>query len=195
MREKFVKDESGFSLLEVVFSIGMLAFLSVFILQMFMASAAANRRAKDIDTASYIASGVIEELRACNFANDFFNTDFVVYTQASVGLSDYFVIDEKLGYNAFDFSKGLSLYKYYDNSWEGVELSRIVEEPDNPDVSNIKFMLKLTINPAEEYEASGGGLFRVNVTVFSMNIDSGMRQLVSYDTKAYFAMVGEIYGY
>ena len=194
MREKFIKDESGFSLLEVVLSIGMLAFLSVFILQMFMVSAAANHRAKDIDVASYTASRAIEELKACDFAGDFFNTDFVVNTQAAFGLSDFFIIDGKLGHNSFDFSKGLELYKYYDSNWESVELTEIATNPSNPGNSAIRFILRLDLSPRGE-EIGSGNLFDVNISVSGGNTDSGMRQLVNYETKVYFANVGEIYGH
>ena len=195
MRDKFINDESGFSLLEVVLSIGMLAFLSVFILQMFMVSAAANHRAKDIDVAAYTASSVIEELKACNFTNDFLNTDFAVGTQAAFGLSDFFIIEEKLGLNSFDFSKGLELYKYYDSDWESVELTEIAADPNTPDNNNIKFILKLKLTPNAETEAVGGNLFDVNIIISGGNADSGMRRLANYETKAYFANVGEMYGY
>ena len=195
MRDKFIKDESGFSLLEVVLSIGMLAFLSVFILQMFMVSAAANHRAKDIDVASYTASRAIEELKACDFAGDFFNTDFVEGTQVAFGLSDFFIIDEKLGFNSFDFSKGLELYKYYDSNWKTVNLSEIATDPNNPGASDIKFRLELNLSPHGEGEAGSGNLFDVSIEISSGNTDSGMRQLANYETKVYFANVGEIYGH
>jgi len=195
MTERFIKDEDGFSLLEVVISIAMLAFLSVFILQMFMTGAAANSRARDIDVASYVATGVIEGLKASDSANDFLNMDFVADTQVAFGLSDYFVIEDKLGNNSFDFSKGVSLYKYYDKNWEVVELSKVSDEPDNPQYKNTAFMLKLEIFPSEDYEYSGGKLFNVNMEISSWKADSGARRLVNYDTKVYFANVGEIHGY
>jgi len=195
MRDEFIKDESGFSLLEVVLSIGMLAFLSVFILQMFMVSATANHRARDIDIASYTAIGVIEEIKACNLAGDILGTGFIANTQVAFGLSDYFIIGGKPGGNSYDFSKEFVLYKYYNSAWESIDLDKVTDDPDNPEDSGIKFILKLNMNADMEYEGFGGSLLKVNVTVSSRGSGSNMHRLASYDTKVYFETVGEIYGY
>ena len=63
MIAKLYKNQDGFTLLEVVISVAVLSILSVFILQLFIASANANKRAQNIDIASSKAQAVIEEFK------------------------------------------------------------------------------------------------------------------------------------
>ena len=189
-----IKEEDGFSLLEVILSIGIMAILSIFILQMFMVGARANLRAKNMDTASYIASGALEELKTCSEANGFLSTDFIIDTQVSFGLSDFIMINERMGFSAFDFTKGFTLYKYYDKSWRTVSLSAPAQEPDMPENENISFVLKLFMSLDSE-SAINGSLYNVEVSVTDLNRSGALpRKLVEFESKVYFANVGEMYG-
>jgi prepilin-type N-terminal cleavage/methylation domain-containing protein len=59
-----LKKKNGFTLLEVIVSVAALSLLSVFILQMFMASARLNERAKNTDIAMTKAITEIERIKS-----------------------------------------------------------------------------------------------------------------------------------
>ena len=61
-----MRDESGFSLLEVIISIAALTLISGFIIQMFTASLYLNRKAYDLDMGSNEAARALETLDAEN---------------------------------------------------------------------------------------------------------------------------------
>ena len=61
-----MKDESGFSLLEVVLSIAVLTLISGFILQMFMASVYLNQKAFNLDMGANTAAHELEILKGGN---------------------------------------------------------------------------------------------------------------------------------
>jgi|GEM_PF-1210818 len=63
---KKIKNQDGFTLMEVVISIAALSVLSVFILQMFITSANANARAQNIDIASANAMSIMERFKTLN---------------------------------------------------------------------------------------------------------------------------------
>jgi prepilin-type N-terminal cleavage/methylation domain-containing protein len=59
-----MKPSKGFTLLEVILSVAALSLISIFILQMFMASARLNERAKNTDIAVTKAVSGIEQLKS-----------------------------------------------------------------------------------------------------------------------------------
>lgn len=59
-----LKNDDGFTLLEVVISIAVLSIISGFILQMFIVSANANNTAKDMDLARELSKAIIENVKA-----------------------------------------------------------------------------------------------------------------------------------
>lgn len=59
-----IKARGGFTLLEIVISIGILAIISVFALQMFATSLNTEDKARDLDNAVAVASSVIESINA-----------------------------------------------------------------------------------------------------------------------------------
>jgi len=67
---KKLKNQDGFTLLEVIISIAALSVLSVFILQMFVTSSNANMRAQDIDIAVTKALAAIEPFKALDDERD-----------------------------------------------------------------------------------------------------------------------------
>ena len=68
---KTFKCRRGFTLLEVIISIAVLALISGFILQMFVSSATANKRAKDMDIASMKSINVLELFGAADSYSEF----------------------------------------------------------------------------------------------------------------------------
>lgn len=207
MTEK-IKNEDGFSLLEIIISIGMMSILSVFILQMFMSGARVNLRAKNMDIASNIAASVLEELGSAMEPNEFMDTDFIADTWVAFGLSAFFRMDDRQAFSSFDFGSGFRLYKYYDENWQPInfegaeeELAASEDERGTPDDENVAFILRLYMTP---YTGEGElinsdidltGLFNVEVDVRDLNrIGTQERLLVALQTKVYFSAPGEMYG-
>ena len=59
-----IKNNKGFSLLEVIIAIAVLALLSGYVLQSFIVSQELNKRAADLDTATYKCVSIIERFKA-----------------------------------------------------------------------------------------------------------------------------------
>ncbi|MDR1642964.1 MAG: type II secretion system GspH family protein [Clostridiales bacterium] len=68
--KKLASDESGFTLLEMIISIGILSMTSGFILQMFLVSATVNKRALDADMGLNTAIGAIEAIKGLSKFDD-----------------------------------------------------------------------------------------------------------------------------
>ena len=195
MIDKF-GNEDGFSLLEVVISLGIMSILSVFILHMFVAGSRVNVRAADMDRAALHAVNALEELGAALDPNAFLDTDFIVGTQIAFGLSAFFVLEERQALTAFDFSGGMRLYKYFDENWQTVAAEEVYEEPYLMENEEVAFILRLHMTPyIQEYDEAVGvdlvGLFSVDVEVRDVGSE---RLLVDISTKAYFPQTGEMYG-
>ena len=94
---KKLKNQDGFTLLEVIISIAVLSILSVFILQMFISSATANQRAQNIDVAAGKAIAVVEQFKMLEDIADV-ETAFAAYD---------IVIDGEI----YSFSQ------FFDNEW------------------------------------------------------------------------------
>ncbi|MCL2565992.1 MAG: type II secretion system GspH family protein [Defluviitaleaceae bacterium] len=196
MWEKF-KNEDGFSLLEVIISIGIMSILGIFILQIFTAGVAVNLRAGNVDIAAHTASSALEELKASVTPNSFMNTDFIVNTQVAFGLSAFFVVEERMAFSAFDFSGGFLLYKYFDENWQPISILEAYEEPSAPSGDDIAFILRLNMEPYESYYAilDIEGLFDVKIDIWDFDRGDLAGTLVNFETFVYFPIVGELYGY
>ena len=196
MTEKF-KSEDGFSLLEVIISIGIMSVLSIFILQIFTAGARANLRAHNVAMASNIASSALEELIASRDPNFFMSTDFISDTQVAFGLSAFFAVYEPMVFSAFDFSNGFRLYRYYDENWQPVSISEAYEDPSMPESDNIAFILRLYMTPYESYyeqeDFNIAGLFDVRVDILDFSRGEDAAPIVDFETFVYFPVRGEMY--
>ncbi len=64
MKMKLPSNQRGFALVEIIIAIGVLAVVSMFILQMFVRSANLANKAHDKDMACFEAQGVVEQLKA-----------------------------------------------------------------------------------------------------------------------------------
>jgi len=194
-----IRNEDGFSLLEIIISVGIMSVLSVFILQMFMSGRNVNLRAHNMDMASHIAAGALEELRAATHPNEFLDSGFIEHTQVAFGLSAFFVIEERQAFSAFDFSNGFTLYKYFDENWQPISLEALEEEQARPDDERVSFILSLYMTPYGLDEEAGpdmdlSGLFNVDIVVRDLRRNGLAQQLVDFHTKVYFSSVGDMYG-
>jgi len=61
---KKLKNNNGFSLLEIIISVAAISLVGVFIVQMFISSSTLNKRAKAVDMARTQASSMIEQFKA-----------------------------------------------------------------------------------------------------------------------------------
>ena len=61
---KKLKNNNGFSLLEIVISVATISLVGVFIVQMFIASSTLNMRAKAVDNATAQACSIVEKFKA-----------------------------------------------------------------------------------------------------------------------------------
>jgi prepilin-type N-terminal cleavage/methylation domain-containing protein len=113
-----MRHEDGFSLLEVIISVGILAIISGFILQMFIVSARVNTRARNMDI------GMTEAMNAIEAGKRLAGTG---------GYDDPFFSDCLI--------EGDNAIKYYDDSWTQVTdpgnaefalNTSIVQEPSQP---------------------------------------------------------------
>jgi len=91
---KKLRNQDGFTLMEVVISIAALSVLSVFILQMFITSANANARAQNIDIATNHATNIMERFKTMNNINDI-ESLYAEYRVISIG--DDFAFEETYG--------------------------------------------------------------------------------------------------
>jgi len=92
---KKIRNQDGFTLMEVVISIAALSILSVFILQMFITSANANARAQNIDMASAKAMSIMERFKTLH---DISELD-ALYPEFNIvpGTSGSFFFSERYG--------------------------------------------------------------------------------------------------
>jgi len=194
------RDKGGFSLLEVIFALGLMAVSGVLILQLFMAGAQLSTAAGDIDTASFIVMSVIEDINGSDNPNRLLGTEFVEGAQVAFGLSAFFVMEERMEFSAFDFSNGFRLYKYYDANWQPLRLELAEEEPEAPQNINAAFKLGLSLVPqghGEEMNDAGiAGLFDLTVRVLSLGRSDGYTiPIADFYTKVYFPPVTRIAAY
>jgi len=182
-----IKGQNKFSLLEAVIGLGMIAVVSILILQMFMAASQTNTRAADMNMAQMIAINVIEERRS---SVSMFATDFVEGSQVSVGQSPFVVASE--WFVVLDLDE-VRLIKYYDADWNPVHLTAVEDEPHSPQNSNAVFKLELHIGSrGGEFEDDIAGLFEVSVYIWDLRQADIDNPIVYFYTKLYFPRVGEL---
>jgi hypothetical protein len=179
---------------------------------MFVVSSQANLRAKDMDIASQTVISALEEFKAANNPNDIMDTDFIFNSLVSRGLSDFFLIEEKIAGADFDFSEGVTIHKYFDEDWNVInpnDIEHYFDEDwniptadsedfttDSPAVeSGVKFRLTVTVPVAEEWEITEGGYnMRILADVYQLNRDAVPRLIAEYETRKYYSLGGELNG-
>jgi len=193
MNYKF-RDGNGFTLLEAIIGLGMIAIVGILILQMFMVASKVNVRAADINTAQMIAVNTIEEMRVGRCPNAIFDTEFVVGSQFAFGRDSFSVVSSRMGLTAFEFvSDDFTLVKYYNEDWQPVHLETAENEPHDPQNEYAVFKLELRLIPQEgEFEDAILGLFDVSVYIWDLRRSDIDDPVVYFYTKLYFPMVGEL---
>jgi prepilin-type N-terminal cleavage/methylation domain-containing protein len=117
--------EDGFTLLEIILSIGILALISGFILEMFIVSANVNKKAKDMDMALNYSMNSIEVFKKLEKFEDFIRDPF--YASCSV---------EQLP------GGELLITKYFDESWKDVPVEYRLAEYEALE-AGVSFFLEL----------------------------------------------------
>ncbi|MDR1000134.1 MAG: prepilin-type N-terminal cleavage/methylation domain-containing protein [Clostridiales bacterium] len=163
-----MKHEGGFSLLEVIISVGILAIISGFILQMFIVSARVNDKARNIDI------GMTEAINA------------VEAGKRLAGTGGY---DDPFFHNCL--IEGNNAIKYYDNSWAQVTdaahaafilRASIVQEPSQPAPRIDRFTLNkgfVTVPPREF-------MYDISVAVSQVFTPDHDERLLHFNAKKFF---------
>ncbi len=160
---KSVKMQKGFTLMEIVLSVAIIAIISLFILQFFVVSSNANKKAQNTDTASSKAQEAIELLK-------------------SVGYDEIF--EQKLFEHAkiIDFKDSLDdeIILYYDKNWKYMPYS---------ETSSAAFVMRITFGSGEKHKSSSDDsnkLVKLDVTVRDTSYPGGKDILVHYETYKFY---------
>lgn len=97
--EKKQRIQKGFTLVELIMSIGIIAILSCMVLQLFITAENLNKRSSDLDASVMKSESLIESFKSCNNPMEFVNQD------AMRG-----AVEHKDG-------KDVSFLLYYDDKW------------------------------------------------------------------------------
>lgn len=120
------KKKKGFSIAEVIISIATLAFVSGFILQMFIVSEKVNKKALDLDIATNVATTSIELFLKENAFEDYIALDFFENS----------VVEKK--------ENEVMVNKFYDKNWKTVKTTK-EELNDNKLPKDVVFALSVNI--------------------------------------------------
>lgn len=157
------KKHGGFTLLEVVISVAALALISVFVVQMFMASSGVNRRARDADTALATAVTLIEHIKSRANLLEFVQTEPGLRTDPAAD----FAADEHerlLGYEG---------YVYYDKDWGRINTDE-----------NASVRFRVWVGVTETVR----GLYDIDVRVSEWSDGAEARELATLQAKKYFPL-------
>lgn len=157
-----MRKKDGFTILEAIIAIAELSIISVFILQMFISSAALNNRAKSTDIAMTMAITEIESLKKHDSLSDYLAANGI----ASTG------------------DGAMTVGIYYDRDCNPIETGT---EP----AANADFFVQIAID-ADSSAPPGiegmpyGALYNVKVDVISMSSKEVGKTLASIQAKKYF---------
>ena len=152
------KNLNGFTLMEIIVSVAVLAFTSGFILQMFIVANTLNKRAEDIDKGASVAMNYIELYKVSenqkNYISEYFYSDYES--------------NEEFGEDS------IKLYKYFNDDWEEVEYKRDINDDSIPE--NVKFVLEVNI---KKEQSSQGNVVAVNKTDFERKLGGSYHSIKS----------------
>jgi prepilin-type N-terminal cleavage/methylation domain-containing protein len=142
LRYKFRKsvNSKGFTLVELIISIGIIAIISSSILQLFITAGNLNRKAFDIDKCVMLSESIIEQFKSGNTPIDLKNTDI---------MKTAFYSEE---------NKNLKLILYFDSEWN--EISKATELRETDALRTASYILKAVVKPT-----SDRGIFNIRITV------------------------------
>jgi type II secretory pathway pseudopilin PulG len=186
--------EEGFTLLEIIISIGIIAVINVFILRMFLVSSMVNQNAREIDLAFSAAQNAIETFKRQTTLNGYRNEQF---------LKGCFVKQRE---------KGAAYYQAYDANWNVLDMSKFEEFDSVITPEGMAFLLAIDVAESEvsgpdtyvmvELSASGasvkeknksaGKLYAVRAAVSrykagaSPSVPAAMEEILALGTAKYF---------
>ncbi|MCL2351342.1 MAG: prepilin-type N-terminal cleavage/methylation domain-containing protein [Firmicutes bacterium] len=173
-----LKNESGFSLLEIVLSIAIVALVSGFVLEMFAVSAGENRLAKNTDAAAAVAGNAVEALKAQSSAAGFISAQL-----ASGGL-------------AWENGGETAIYRCYDKNWAELPAGGKDALPEGA-----AFLHEIILRDAGSRGAAsrtdpagdgpakpggGGRMYEIRSTVYKVGERGNLAEMVGFETKKYF---------
>lgn len=75
-KPSFIKNQDGYALVEIILSIGILAIVGLYVIEMFVLAGTTQSKARDLDTACLLAQTAVEDARAGNvFLGDRYYSD------------------------------------------------------------------------------------------------------------------------
>ncbi|MCL2462432.1 MAG: type II secretion system GspH family protein [Defluviitaleaceae bacterium] len=176
----FLKSEDGFSLLEVVLSVAVIAIFTGYALQMFVVSANVNGRAKNMDTAASLARNALETLKA---------QDALDGAVLSGIFSDGFIDD----------SGGVEeVYYCYDKNWNKLPLESAEPLPDGAaflqktliqdgGVSGDPVYMDIT-GSSRDMTPGSGELYKISSAVYAVGSSGALTELAGFATEKYVPM-------
>ena len=159
--KRFLPDEQGFSVLEAIISIAVLAMISGFVLQMYIVSSRVNQRAQDMDSANAVAVSAVESLKAQPSLDNFAEWPVLSGSIMQTGGEGLF-----------------SAVKYFDDEWKQVSAD-----------DSAAFVLRLSVPSVAESTVPAGGvgaLVGIRAEVLRLEED-GEVSLTEIETSKYFA--------
>lgn len=123
-----IKNNRGFTLVEVIIAIGIIAIASVIILQLFITAKNINQKANDLDKSILASTSIIELFKSGKAPGD-------IKADSSM---EYALIDES--------NNIINIYMYYDDNWSLIESKDI----------NPCFTLTAVITPVSSISLESG---------------------------------------
>lgn len=136
------KKQEGFSLIEVIIAVGILALISVYVLQVLVTSSRLNEKAEDLDNSVFKANQYIHLLDATNSIDDFLQHERMIFAD----------VEEENG-----IKKAIL---YLDETWQPVEKSRA----DDGLTLEAAFRIQIFLEPQEILLSEGSQLVRLTLT-------------------------------
>lgn len=126
-----LKSEKGFTLVEVIMSIAILAIASLFILDFFLVAADSNQFAQDVDKGTTLAVSILEEFKQVDSPADFEELDLLE--------GGYLNIEQDHYYFTLYYDADFHIMEFKDQRPEDAEfIGTIVIEPaDEPPASEL----------------------------------------------------------
>ncbi|MDR1066166.1 MAG: hypothetical protein LBL35_01850 [Clostridiales bacterium] len=153
--------EEGFTLLEAVISIAAIAFVSGFILEMFIVSADLNARSRATDLGGSLAVSAVELFKKQKAPNDYAREDFFRSGLVNSGDDGQIII-----------------LKGYDESFNET-LVDLRNDTDPP--KELKFMLSVKVDRKET-----DGLYSISAAVIDYNRFPAISEIIRLDAEKYF---------
>ena len=117
-----MKNKKGFTLVEIIIAIGLIAIFSSVILQLFVTSRTLHQKARDLDKSIILATNIVETFKSGTKASDIKTNKLLEYSAMA------------------EDGKEITIYMHYDENW-----NLIKDGSSTP-----QFIVKTVIKPAAE---------------------------------------------